>query len=128
MPQLYQHDHAGLTVVGPFERRTIVGPWGSGPTEREAPGRLRTGRRTPERVAVEVAPWARDAVEIRVRPAGLRPDRWTGRRQLRYFDHAHEAIDELARALTLATPEVPVHHPEPADALRGFVGPVRRTA
>jgi hypothetical protein len=108
---LGEHEYAGLTLVGPFERRTVVGPWGSGPTEREAPARLRTGRRTPERVAVEVAPWARHAVEIRVRPAGLRPERWTGRRQLRFFDHAHEAIDELARVLAAATPDIPVSHP-----------------
>jgi hypothetical protein len=108
---LVEHEYAGLTMVGPFERRTVVGPWGSGPTEREAPAQLRTGRRTPERIAVEVAPWARHAVEIRVRPAGRRPDRWTGRRQLRYFDHAHEAIDELARALAAAIPDVPVSHP-----------------
>ncbi|HEY3723534.1 MAG TPA: hypothetical protein VGN59_09280 [Acidimicrobiia bacterium] len=111
LPGLSGYDFAGLTLVGPFERRTIVGPWGSGPIEREAPADLRTGRRTPERVAVEVAPWAQHAVELRVRPAGRRPDRWTGRRQLRYFDHAHAAIDELARALAEATPDVPVSHP-----------------
>jgi len=111
LPGLSGREYAGLTIVGPFEHRTIVGPWGSGPTEREAAADLCTGRRTPERVAVEVAPWDRHAVELRVRPAGRRPDRWTGRRQLRYFDHAHAAIDELARALAAATPDVPVSHP-----------------
>ena len=101
-------DYAGLTLAGPFERRPIVGAWGSGPVEREAPADLRTGRRSPERVEVELAPWARHAVELRVRPAGRRPDRWTPRRQTRYFEHAHAAIDELARALEHATPELPV--------------------
>jgi hypothetical protein len=104
LPELTRAEYAGLAFVGPFERRTIVGPWGSGPAEREAPGRLITGRRAPESVSVELGPWARDAVELRLRPATHRPDRWSGRRQLRYFDHAHDAIDELARALASATP------------------------
>jgi hypothetical protein len=104
-------DYAGLRLAGPFERRTIVGLWGSGPVEREAPGQLRTGRRSPERVEVELAPWARHTVEIRVRPAGRRPERWTSRRRLRYFEHAHRAIDELARALEHATPDVPATEP-----------------
>ena len=103
--------YAGLTLAGPFERRTIVGAWDSGPVEREAPADLRTGRRSPERVEVELAPWARHAVEIRVRPAGRRPERWTPGRQHRYFQHAHEAIDELARALEHATPELPTSEP-----------------
>ena len=93
---LIDGDYAGLTLAGPFARRTIVGLWGSGPAEREAPADLRTGRRVPERVDVELAPWARHTVEIRVRPRGRRPDRWTPRRRTRYFEHAHRAIDELA--------------------------------
>ena len=104
IPGLTEAAYAGLTFVGPFERRSIVGPWGSGPAEREARATLATGRRTPEPVSVELGPWARNAVELRVRPASPRPQRWSGRRQLRYFDHAHEAIDELARALEIATP------------------------
>jgi hypothetical protein len=104
LPDLTHAEYAGLAFDGPFERRTIVGPWGSGPAEREAPARLVTGRRSPEPVSVELGPWARNAVELRLRPATHRPDRWTGRRQLRYFDHAHAAIDELARALESATP------------------------
>ena len=48
--------------------------------------------------------WARDAAEIRVRPLSRRPERWSGRRQLRYFDRAHEAIDALARILEHQTP------------------------
>jgi hypothetical protein len=114
-------DYAGLTLVGPFERRTIVGLWGSGPVEREAPADLRTGRRSPERVEVELAPWARHAVELRVRPAGRRPERWTSRRQSRFFEHAHRAIDELARALEHATPEVTTPEVRTSE-------PVRRTA
>lgn len=39
-----------------------------------------------------------------MRPASRRPERWTGHRQLRYFDQAHEAIEELARALEAVTP------------------------
>ncbi|MGZ4691625.1 MAG: hypothetical protein ACXVKA_09830 [Acidimicrobiia bacterium] len=104
LPELVSGEYAGLSFRGPFERRTVVGPWGSGPAEREAQADLRTGRRSRERVAVALGPWAHHAVELRIRPANRRPDRWSGRRQLRYFDHAHEAIDELARALERATP------------------------
>ena len=111
MPSLTEAAYAGLSFVGPFERRTIVGPWGSGPAEREAHAHLTTGRKAAELVSVEVAPWACDAVELRLRPVSLRPDRWGGRRQLRYFDHAHAAIDELARALETATPVVSVEQP-----------------
>jgi hypothetical protein len=111
LPGLTEAAYAGLTFVGPFERRTIVGPWGSGPAEREARAHLSTGRLAPELVSVEVGPWARDAVELRVRPVTLRPDRWSGRRQLRFFDRAHTAIDELARALEAATPAVTGEEP-----------------
>jgi hypothetical protein len=104
LPVLADGFYAGLRIVGPFERRSIVGPWGSGPAEREARATLNTGRFSPESVAVEFGPWARHAVELRVRPASRRPERWTGRRQLRYFDQAHAAIDELARALEAVTP------------------------
>lgn len=104
LPGLTDAEHAALTFVGSFERRTIVGPWGSGPAEREAPAELLTGRRSSERIVVELGPWARDAVELRLRPVSRRPERWRGRRQVRYFDRAHEAIDELARALERATP------------------------
>jgi hypothetical protein len=106
LPSLTEAVYAGLTFVGPFERRTIVGPWGSGPAEREAQAHLSTGRLAPELVSVEVGPWARDAVELRLRPVALRPDRWSGRRQLRYFDHAHDAIDQLAQSLEIATPKM----------------------
>ena len=92
-------EYAGLTFVSPFERRSIVGPWGIGPPEREALADLRTGRRVAERVVVELGPWARDAAELRVRPAARHPQRWTGRRTMRYFDRAHEAIDALTKAL-----------------------------
>ena len=104
LPGLTEMRFTRLAFDGPFERRTIVGPWGSGPAERETTARLFTGRRSPERIAVALGPWARDAVEVRVRPVSPRPDRWLGRRQVRYFDRAHEAIDELVRALEHATP------------------------
>jgi hypothetical protein len=102
---------SGLTFVGPFERRTITGPWGSGPPEREAPAVLRTGRRSVERVVVELGPWARDAAELRVRPATRRPEWWQWRRQMRYFDRAHEAIDALARELEHQVPATPARRP-----------------
>ncbi len=110
LPDLLPGDYCGLRFTGPFERRTIVGPWGSGPAERQAPAELRTGRRC-EKVAVELGVWARDAVELRVRPTVRRPERWSSRRQMRYFNHAHDAIDELARALAHGTPTAPVSLP-----------------
>jgi hypothetical protein len=110
LTDLTDGDYAGLTLRGPFERRIAIGPWVSGPSEREALGALHTGRRSPEPVEVELGPWARDAVELRVRPKG-RPERWTSRRQARFFEHAHQAIDELARALERATPELPASEP-----------------
>jgi hypothetical protein len=103
LPRLPPGVPAGLTFLGLFERRSIVGPWGSGPAERTAPAQLWTGRRSPERVVVELGPWARDVVELRVRPTAARPERWRGRRQRRYFDRGHEAIDGLARALERET-------------------------
>ena len=103
--------YAGLSFAGPFERRAITGPWGSGPAEREAPADLRTGRRSVERVIVELGPWAHHASELRVRPASRRIVRWGGRRQMRYFDCAHQAIDALARALEHEIPATPARRP-----------------
>lgn len=97
-------DYAGLALLSPFERRAITGPWGTGPPDRQAAAVLVTGPRRSERVEVELGAWARDAAEIRVRPMSRRPERWSGRRQLRYFDRAHEAIDSLARTLERQTP------------------------
>jgi len=108
--------YGGLTFVGPFERRAMTGPWGSGPAEREAPAELRTGRRSAERVVVELGPWAHDASELRVRPASRRLVRWGGRRQMRYFDRAREAIDALARALEHEVPATPKRLPETRTA------------
>ena len=52
------------------------------------------------------------------------PDRWGGRRQLRYFDGAHEAIDALARALEHEVPASPVaHHPHRLER----IGTLNRT-
>jgi hypothetical protein len=101
---LPREDYSGLRLAGPFERRTIVGPWGTGPPERQAVAVLRTGRRSVERVEVEMGPWAANAVELRLRPLARRPERWSARRQVRYFDRAHEAIDALARTLEHQTP------------------------
>ena len=102
-------DYDGLTLLSPFERRSITGPWGTGPPDRQAEAALTVGPRRIERVEVELGAWARDAAEIRVRPASRRPERWSGRRQLRYFDRGHEAIDALARTLEQGTPQAVVH-------------------
>jgi hypothetical protein len=103
-------EHEGLTLLGLFERRTMIGPWGSGPPERDAPADLRVGRRT-ERLMVELGPWSHDAVELRVRPCTRRAPRWRRRRQARYFDAAHAAIDALARTIEHETPAVPAQLP-----------------
>ena len=66
-------EHDGLRLLGLFERRTMIGPWGSGPPERDAPTNLRVGRRT-ERVMVELGPWSHDTVEL-ARPAVPGPRR-----------------------------------------------------
>ncbi len=104
-------DYSGLTFAGPFERRAIVGPWGSGPPEREAVAILRTGRRATARVVVELGPWARDVSELRIRPAAHHPDWWRGRRQTHYFDAAHDAIDTLAGVLEREVPATPARRP-----------------
>jgi hypothetical protein len=108
-------EYDGLTLLGLFERRTMVGPWGSGPPERDAPADLRVGRRT-ERVMVELGPWSHDAVELRVRPCTRRVQRWRGRRRARYFAAAHAAIDVLARTIEHETPPVSVRLPETRTA------------
>ena len=97
-------EYAGLRLLSPFERRAITGPWGTGPPDRQAAAELQIAPRRSERVEVELAPWARDALEIRVRPLGRRPERWSGRRQTRYFDRAHEAVDALVRAIERDVP------------------------
>jgi len=111
LPIVVAYHHGELRFVGQFQRRSLIGPWGSGPPERHAPAELRTGRHTVDRVEVELGPWARHAVELRMRPVAHRPERWSGRRQTRYFDRAHAAIDELARALEAVTPAPPAHLP-----------------
>jgi hypothetical protein len=104
LPGLAPGDYAGLRLLSSFERRSITGPWGSGAPDRQAAAELTIAPRRSERVEVELAAWARDAVEIRVRPVSRRPERWSGRRQTRYFERAHEAVDALARALERDTP------------------------
>jgi hypothetical protein len=103
-------EYGGLRLLSPFERRAITGPWGSGPPDRQAPAVLTVAARRSERVEVELGAWARDVVELRLRPRSRRPERWTGRRQTRYFDRAHAAVDALARALEQQAPE-PAHLP-----------------
>jgi hypothetical protein len=116
LPALTLACHRGLTFTGPFEHWELIGPWGSGPAERRAHAQLRTGRRTVEPVEVELGPWDRSAVEVRLRPLARRPERWGRRRQERYFDGAHAAVDALTRAIEQTTPS-------PTTAM-----PVRRSA
>ncbi len=108
-------EYDGLTLLGLFERRTMVGPWGSGAPERDAPADLRVGRRT-ERVMVELGPWSQDAVELRVRPCSRRTQRWRRRRQAEYFEAAHAAIDTLVRTLEHEIPATPARIPETRTA------------
>jgi hypothetical protein len=104
LPELTFACHGGLTFTGPFERWALIGPWGSGPAERRAHAQLRTGGRRTEAVEVELGPWDRTAVEVRLRPLAARPERWSHRRQARYFEAAHAAVDALSRAIEQATP------------------------
>lgn len=103
-------DYDGLTLLSPFERRSITGPWGTGPPDRQAEAELTVGPRRTERVELELGAWACDAAEIRVRPVSRRPERWSGRRQLRYFDRGHEAIDALVRTLEHNAPAAVERH------------------
>jgi hypothetical protein len=96
--------HDGLTFAGPFEHWVLIGPWGSSPAERRAHAALDTGRRVPEPVEVEIGPWDRRAVEVRLRPLAKRPERWSARRQARYFRAAHEAVDAFTQAIEAAVP------------------------
>lgn len=116
LPELARGRHGELTFVGPFQRWALVGPWGSGPTERRAHAELRTGRHSHERVEVELGPWDRQAVELRIRPVARRPERWSGRRQARYFDGAHASVDALARAIGHAVPVPPAAVPATRSA------------
>jgi hypothetical protein len=115
---LTEQSHDGLSFVGPFEHWVLIGPWGTGPSERRAPAELDIGRRAPEPVEIEIGPWDRRAVEVRLRPLAKRPERWSARRQARYFDEAHDAVDSFVRAIEDAVPA-----PMPATAL-----PATRTA
>jgi hypothetical protein len=46
-------------------------------------------------IEVEFGIWSQHATELSLRPTSLHPDRWTPRRQTRYFDAAHRVCDEL---------------------------------
>jgi hypothetical protein len=105
---------ASLVLERPFERR-VSGAFH--PAERTTAALLPVGRRTVERVELEVGPWSGDATEIRLRPAARRPERWTARRMERYFRHAHVAADEVLTCLERLVPEPRPH-----------VEPVRRSA
>jgi hypothetical protein len=104
LPVLTGAVHAGLTFHGPFEHHALIGPWGTAPPERRAVAGLRTSSGRVERVDVEMAPWSRRETELRIRPVTHRPERWSGRRQMHYFEQAHQAIDALSRAVEHAVP------------------------
>ena len=63
-----------------------------------AQGTLHTSRgQRVARVEVEVGPWSNDATVLTLRPIARNPQRWSGRRALRYFELAHEGADAIAR-------------------------------
>jgi hypothetical protein len=117
LPALTSAVHAGLAFHGSFEHHALIGPWGCAPSERRAAAGLRTTPSRVEEIDVELAPWSRRETELRVRPSTHRPERWSARRQLRYFEQAHEAIDALARAIEQATP-APTPMPAAVPAIR----------
>jgi hypothetical protein len=83
----------------------VAGERAAEPTRWHTSGRLyahgrRLTRFTP--VEIEVHQSARDGCELRVRPAGRRVARWSGRRRREYFVVAHRALSELVGALDAA--------------------------
>ena len=50
-------------------------------------------------VEIELGAWSADATELLLRPVAPHPERWSGRRQRRYFRVAHAAADALAAEL-----------------------------
>ena len=87
---------AGTLVFDTPLRRTL----GSHDPAWRADARLvaRHGRPV-ARVAITVDTWSADATRLQLRPASLRPDRWSRRRLQRYFRLAHLAADHVAREL-----------------------------
>jgi hypothetical protein len=58
------------------------------------------------RVDVEVNAWSRASIEVRMRPVSRRVAAWGSRRQRRYFQLAHRAIDNLVRTIAVAVRDV----------------------
>ena len=84
-----------LTFETPL-RRTV----GSYDLAWRADARLVTRRgRLVARVALTVDGWSADATRLQLRPATVRPERWSRRRLERYFRIAHLAADQAAREL-----------------------------
>jgi hypothetical protein len=54
------------------------------------------------RVHIEVNGWSEQSCEVRVRPVTRRIANWGKRRRHRYYRLAHDAADELVRAIDLA--------------------------
>jgi hypothetical protein len=96
----------GLVLDAPF---AVHDTWPA-PSWR-ATGRL-SGPRT--RIVIDVEPWTDTACQLRLRPVSRRVERWTGRRQRRFFDAAHAAVDDLLHGWLGAAPRPPaqgsVHH------------------
>jgi len=84
-----------LPAAEPFE---VVTTWPHHSWRTSGRLRAREGRRV-ARVELEFGPWSDDATELLLRPASRRPERWSGRRQRRYFGAAHAAADDLAAQL-----------------------------
>jgi hypothetical protein len=63
------------------------------------------------RVVLELMAWSGGATELRLRPVTRNIANWSERRQRRYFDVAHDTMDELVRLLdrTAARNEVVLH-------------------
>jgi len=51
------------------------------------------------RVVLELMAWSGGTTELRLRPLTRRVPNWSERRRRRYFDSAHDTMDELVRLL-----------------------------
>jgi hypothetical protein len=54
------------------------------------------------RIELEIGAWTTQLCELRVRPAAHHIERWTGRRQRRYFALAHLCADDIVRRIGAA--------------------------
>jgi hypothetical protein len=100
------HDHDGALQLDAPLRLVDAGRlsvW-------RAPGRLLTIRgRTVGLVEIEIGLWSPHDTELLVRPRARHPERWSRRRQRRYFVCAHRRADQLTCMLSgiPTEPDVP---------------------